>query len=234
MLAMFGVFACRATIVPRLSLEEIVARSETIVSGQVTRVWTAWDSPHRFIWTHTEILVSNVAKGNRMEKLVVSEPGGVVDGLGMQIAGTPGYTPGEQVMLFLERMPNGYLRTAGMGQGSSPSRRMDGYISPTPGPMSPIGQSRPTERRCKPSMPRTQTKFGAAWRCSFPAQVCVPDDPSTARTCVRRPRRLELHSPRPHGRQSSPRRRIQYPVPGQPEDHRGPCQCRWAGLDHRR
>ena len=89
MLAMLGVFACRATIVPRLSLEEMVARSETIVSGQVTRVWTAWDSPHRFIWTHTEILVTHVAKGNRIEKLVVSEPGGVVDGLGMQIAGIP-------------------------------------------------------------------------------------------------------------------------------------------------
>jgi len=75
MLAMLGVFACRATIVPRLSLEEMAARSETIVSGQVTRVWTAWDSPHRFIWTHTEILVSNVTKGNRSGKLVVSEPG---------------------------------------------------------------------------------------------------------------------------------------------------------------
>ncbi len=117
MLVMLGVFACRATIVPRLSLEEMVARSETIVSGHVTRVWTAWDSPHRFIWTHTEILVSNVAKGNRSEKVVVSEPGGVIDGVGMQLAGTPRYTPGEQVMVFLERMPNGYLRTAGMGQG---------------------------------------------------------------------------------------------------------------------
>jgi hypothetical protein len=117
MLAMLGAFACRATIVPRLSLEEMVARSETIVSGQVARIWTAWDGPHRFIWTHTEISVNNVAKGNRSEKVVVSEPGGVVDGVGMQLAGTPRYTPGEQVMVFLERMPNGYLRTAGMGQG---------------------------------------------------------------------------------------------------------------------
>jgi hypothetical protein len=35
----------------------------------------------------------------------------------MQIAGTCGYMAGEQVMVLLERMPNGYLRTAGMGQG---------------------------------------------------------------------------------------------------------------------
>jgi hypothetical protein len=129
---MIGVFACGATIVPRLSLEEMVARSETIVSGQVIRIWTAWDSQHRFIWTHSEILVGHVAKGSRSERIVVSEPGGVVDGFGMQVAGTPGYLPGEQVMVFLERMPNGYLRTAGMGQGKL-SLSPDGRVHLTHG-----------------------------------------------------------------------------------------------------
>jgi hypothetical protein len=124
---MICVFACGATIVPRLSLEEMVARSETIVSGQVTRIWAAWDSQHRFIWTHSEILVGNVVKGSHSQRIVVSEPGGVVDGFGRQVAGTPGYMLGEQVMVFLERMPNGYLRTAGMGQGKlslSPDGRL--------------------------------------------------------------------------------------------------------------
>lgn len=116
-LAMAGAFACRATIVPRLSLEEMVVRSEVIVSGRVVRTWTAWDSPHTFIWTHSEIVVEDAAKGRHSGRVVVSEPGGVVEGLGMQIGGTPGYVPGEQVMVFLVRMPNGYLRTAGMGQG---------------------------------------------------------------------------------------------------------------------
>jgi hypothetical protein len=131
-LAMVGVFACGATMVPRLSLEEMVVRSETIVSGQVTRIWSAWDSQHRFIWTHSEIQVGDVVKGSHSGRIVVSEPGGVVDGFGMQIAGTPGYLPGEQVMVFLERMPNGYLRTTGMGQGKL-SLSPDGRVHLTHG-----------------------------------------------------------------------------------------------------
>jgi hypothetical protein len=35
----------------------------------------------------------------------------------MAIAGTVEYAPGDQVAVFLERMPNGYLRTTGWGQG---------------------------------------------------------------------------------------------------------------------
>ena len=116
-LTTIGVFACGATIVPRLSVEEMVVRSELILSGRVTGTWAAWDRHHQFIWTHTEITVEDVVKGTHSDRVVVSEPGGVVDGLGMLIAGTPVYVQGERVMLFLERMPNGYLRTTGMGQG---------------------------------------------------------------------------------------------------------------------
>ena len=116
-LGALGALICCASTVPRLSLEEMVSRSELIVSGQVTRTWAAWDSRHQFIWTHSEVVVGDVTKGGRMEKVVVSEPGGVVDGVAMRIAGTPTYSPGEQVMLFLERMPNGLLRSAGWGQG---------------------------------------------------------------------------------------------------------------------
>ncbi len=114
---MLGAFACGATIVPRLSLEEMVVHSETIVTGRVIRTWATWDSQHQFIWTHNEIVVEDVVKGRHTDRVVVSEPGGVVDGLGMQIAGSPRYALGERVMVFLERMPNGYLRTTGMGQG---------------------------------------------------------------------------------------------------------------------
>jgi hypothetical protein len=49
--------------------------------------------------------------------VVVSEPGGVAGNRGMVIAGSVQYRPGDQVAIFLERMPNGYLRTTGWGQG---------------------------------------------------------------------------------------------------------------------
>ena len=35
----------------------------------------------------------------------------------MQIGGSTGFRQGETVLVFLQRMPNGYLRTAGLGQG---------------------------------------------------------------------------------------------------------------------
>jgi hypothetical protein len=35
----------------------------------------------------------------------------------MNIAGAPVYRPGEQVLLFLHSMPNGFLRTTGWTQG---------------------------------------------------------------------------------------------------------------------
>jgi len=116
-LAALNACFCGATAVSRLSLEEMVHGSDLIVIGQVTRVWSAWDGQHRFIWTHHEIAVHDVAKGGRNQKITVSEPGGVVNGVGMRIAGAPAYAPGEQVLLFLERVPNGYLRSLGMGQG---------------------------------------------------------------------------------------------------------------------
>jgi hypothetical protein len=47
----------------------------------------------------------------------VSEPGGVVDGIGMTSSGAVPYTLGEHVALFLYPTPIGYLRTTGAGQG---------------------------------------------------------------------------------------------------------------------
>ena len=78
---------CPATSIVRLSLEQTVAQSEWIVSGDVVRTWSGWDAGHRFIWTHTEIAVRERWKGASGPTVTVSEPGGVVDGSSMQIAG---------------------------------------------------------------------------------------------------------------------------------------------------
>lgn len=111
------VCAAGATSVIQLSFEELVDRSEAIVSGQVTRSWAAWDAEHKFIWTHYEVAVSAVHKGTPGTTVVVSEAGGTLDGRVMTIAGTVTYRAGENVLVFLTRVPNGYLRTTGWGQG---------------------------------------------------------------------------------------------------------------------
>lgn len=108
---------CLGTSITRISLEEAVNQSEMIVTGDVLRTWSAWDSQHRFIWTHTEIAVRDRWKGTSGVTVTVSEPGGFADGSGQAIAGMVRYVPGEHVVAFLYRTPHGYIRTVGLAQG---------------------------------------------------------------------------------------------------------------------
>jgi hypothetical protein len=88
-----------------------------IVTGDVVRTWAAWDSQHRFIWTHTEIAVRDRWKGTPSTTVTVSEPGGFAEGSGQAIAGMVRYVPGEHIVAFLYRTPHGYIRTVGLTQG---------------------------------------------------------------------------------------------------------------------
>lgn len=106
-----------ATSIPRLSFEQLCDASESIVSGRITQSWTAWDSEHKYIWTHYRIAVTDSAKGPRTGSLEFAEPGGALGGQVQSIADTVTYAPGEHVAVFLARMPNGYLRTTGWAFG---------------------------------------------------------------------------------------------------------------------
>jgi hypothetical protein len=109
--------AASATSVPQLSFEQLTDTSDLIATGSVTQSWTAWDAEHKYIWTHYQLSVSSVKKGAAGSSVEFAEPGGAVDGVGMAIAGSVSYRTGENVLIFLQRMPNGYLRTTGWGQG---------------------------------------------------------------------------------------------------------------------
>jgi hypothetical protein len=122
-----GVFSAVGAV-PRYSLEDLVARSQLIVQGTVEGQWSAWDSTHRHIWTHYRIQVTDAVRGLTVP-IVVSEPGGSLNGIGQGGAETVMYSAHERVLLFLFQTPNGYLRTTGGSQGKftvSP----DGSASP--------------------------------------------------------------------------------------------------------
>jgi hypothetical protein len=110
-------FACFATSIVRISLEETISKAEWIVEGDVVRNWCDWDSGHRFIWTHTEIAIRGQWKGSLGSSVTISEPGGTVAGMNLDVAGMVRYAPGEHVVVFLYRTPIGYLRTVGLAQG---------------------------------------------------------------------------------------------------------------------
>ncbi|HWE52690.1 MAG TPA: hypothetical protein VG273_23055 [Bryobacteraceae bacterium] len=113
----FLAFTAGATSIPKLTFEELTDKSELVVSGQITRSWADWDTSHHFIWTHYEVAVGSVYKGVARSTIEIAEPGGTADGLRQTIADTVQYGVGEKVFLFLQRMPNGYLRTTGWSQG---------------------------------------------------------------------------------------------------------------------
>lgn len=106
-----------ATLVPRMTLEEMAGEAEFVVHGNIARTWSAWDSSTGAIWTHYEIRIEEALKGASGGALVVSEPGGVIGDRGMMIPGTPQYNVGDEVVLLVWRTPIGYLRTSGWGQG---------------------------------------------------------------------------------------------------------------------
>lgn len=110
-------FPAWATLVPRMSLEQMAAAADTVIHGTVVRSWSAWDSTHEFIWTHYEIRLTESMLGGTLDKAVISEPGGVVGNDSMDIAGAPRYRIADEVVLFTTRTPIGYLRTSGWGQG---------------------------------------------------------------------------------------------------------------------
>jgi hypothetical protein len=109
-----------AVIIPRLTLEEVTGSSPLIVHARVGNSWTAWDGKKLFVWTHHRIEVLAVWKGNFNGELVVSEPGGTLDGISMEFPETVRYRPGEELVLFLYRTPIGYWRARGYSQGKFP------------------------------------------------------------------------------------------------------------------
>ena len=107
----------QATIVPSVSFHDLVAKADQIVTGRVVGSTVSWGTEHKYIWTRYEIAVSRVVKGEQQKTVIVSEPGGTLDGVTMRIAGAVTYEPGEHVALFLQCFPSGLKRTVGWNQG---------------------------------------------------------------------------------------------------------------------
>ena len=106
-----------AAVAPRITAEELAAQSEQIVHGRVMRSWVAWDSEHKYIWTHHEVAVTEMVRGPHAAKVTVSEPGGSLDGVNMMTSGTLPFATGEDTVLFLYKTPIGYWRVVGGPQG---------------------------------------------------------------------------------------------------------------------
>ncbi len=99
----------------RLSLDDMITRSTTIVRGKVTASWAAFTGS--VIYTHYRIQVSEQFKGAAQNSVEVMTPGGTVKGLTSSYAGSPVLNQGDEFVFFLWASKNGITWITGLTQG---------------------------------------------------------------------------------------------------------------------
>src|SRR5688572_28220544 len=99
-----GAHDARATTVT-LTLDEIVSQSDVVVRVTVVASSTRWVG--RRIVTFHELRVDDVLRANGNAKspsiMTLALPGGVVDGIGQRVAGTPELRAGSSYVLCLSK-----------------------------------------------------------------------------------------------------------------------------------
>src|SRR5947208_1198784 len=83
----------------RLSLDDMIAKSTSIVRGTVGGSWAAFAGP--VIYTHYTIQVEEKLKGTAGNSVEVVVPGGVVNNLRQSFSGAPALIGGSRYVLFL-------------------------------------------------------------------------------------------------------------------------------------
>lgn len=101
-LALLAPLSVFASVVLAMSMEEMTTRSPLVVRGTVHRVDTQWAEGKTKIWTYSEVVVQETIKGAARTSVLVKQPGGVIGNIGEKVSGAAVFTPGEEVVLFLE------------------------------------------------------------------------------------------------------------------------------------
>jgi hypothetical protein len=108
----------QATTVMRVPLDEFVKGCDLIVHALVMKSEvkeTTGDNPS--IWTEVRFQVLDVLKGHfTAPELVIRLPGGAGKNFVISVPGVPRFTPGDEVVLFLEETSDGF-KPAGLGLG---------------------------------------------------------------------------------------------------------------------
>ncbi|AKJ05450.1 hypothetical protein ATI61_102507 [Archangium gephyra] len=117
--------AASATTMLRTDLPELAQTSEAIVHGTVRRVESRWSGDGRRIITDVEIQVTEALKGQAGGTVLVTQPGGRVGDIGQRVSGLASFTPGEEVVVFLERRGKQAFRVSGMVQGKYQVQRSE-------------------------------------------------------------------------------------------------------------
>jgi hypothetical protein len=112
-----------ATTMLRLELPELAQSSDTVIHGTVRRVESRWSKDRRRILTDVEIEVTEALKGQPGSTVLLIQTGGRMGDIGQVVHGSASFTPGEEVVVFLERRGASAFQLSGMSQGKYQVRR---------------------------------------------------------------------------------------------------------------
>ena len=115
---LFPLLQSNATVVKKLTEDEMTLQAERIVIGKCSSVRSEWNVDKTRIFTYVTIIPQSSLKGdNTSTPIVIKQPGGEVDGIGMHVEGASVFEEGEDVFLFLQKGRNGFHTVLGLSQG---------------------------------------------------------------------------------------------------------------------
>jgi hypothetical protein len=103
-----------------MELDQLGTNAVMVVQGHVAWDYAAQPAADRPIYTYTGVEVSRCIAGTCPETVTLKHRGGTVGEWTLYISGMPRFTPGQEVVLFLENDPDGekdMYYTVGMVQG---------------------------------------------------------------------------------------------------------------------
>ncbi len=124
-ISMIFAAAVSATTIVMPTDEQLVSKSPVIVRGTVVR--SAAADRNGAIWTETLLAVDQALKGDVSGTITIREIGGQLADRITKIYGSPNYSAGEQVLVFLAPTPRGDFQTVDLFVGKfSAGRSLDG------------------------------------------------------------------------------------------------------------
>jgi hypothetical protein len=115
-MALCATTAAQATTLARLSLDQLTAAADAVARVHCVSAESKWENGE--IWTMTTFDVVERMKGALTPQVTVRLPGGRVGHLTAAVDGAPRFAPGEQTIVFLQRVGNTEYSVAGWVQGT--------------------------------------------------------------------------------------------------------------------
>jgi hypothetical protein len=104
-----------ATTLRSLSMDDMIAKSTTMVRAKVLGARTALRGPNIFTFYQLQVLESWKSTGS--QQIEVAVPGGAVGAIRQTAVGAPALNPGGEYVIFLWTSKSGLVQVLGLSQG---------------------------------------------------------------------------------------------------------------------